>query len=113
MPQGEEGGPLSLAKVLSLTTLVSSRTTGKRCFACCDPRGLDNSPKLTIVRGVNNDRSERPPSVRQTEFLEDGTLVIAEYNPRGQVVRKSYYWSADEELLERILARTLNWPDAG
>lgn len=64
------------------------------------------------MRGVNNDRSERPPSVRQTEFLEDGTLVIAEYDPRGQVVRKSYYCSADAELLERILTRTSETPDA-
>jgi hypothetical protein len=61
---------------------------------------------------VDNNRSERPPSVRQTEFLEDGTLVIAEYDPRGQVVRKSYYWSADIELLERILARALERTDA-
>jgi hypothetical protein len=107
LPQGEEGGPLSLAKVLSLTAPVSSRTTGKHCFACCDSLGLDNSPKLTIVRGVNNDRSERPPSVRQTEFLDDGTLVIVEYDPHGQVVRKSCYWSPDRELLERILAGRL------
>ena len=97
MPQGEEGDPLSLAEVLSLTAPVSSRTPGS----------LDNSPKLTIVRGVNNDRSERPPSVRQTEFLDDGTLVIVEYDPHGQVVRKSCYWSPDRELLERILAGKL------
>jgi hypothetical protein len=78
----------------------------------CDSRGLDNSLKLTIVRVVNNDRSERPPSVRQTEFLDDGTLIIAEYDPRGQVVRKSCYWSPDRELLERILARSLEQSDA-
>jgi hypothetical protein len=61
---------------------------------------------------VNNDRSERPPSVRQTEFLEEGTPIIAEYDTRGQVLRKSYYWSPDTELLERILARTLEQSDA-
>lgn len=64
------------------------------------------------MRGVNNDRSERPPSVRQTELLEDGTLIIAEYDMRGLIVRKSYYWSPDTELLERILARTLQQSDA-
>jgi hypothetical protein len=50
--------------------------------------------------------------VRQTEFLDDGTLVIVEYDPHGQVVRKSCYWSPDRELLERILAGRLEQSDA-
>ena len=46
--------------------------------------------------------------MRQTEILADGTLVTTEYNPPGQVVRQTYYWSPDAEELARILARTLN-----
>ena len=61
---------------------------------------------------MNNDRSERPPSVRQTEFLDDGTLIIVEYDTHGQVARKSCYWSPDRELLERILAGRLEETDA-
>jgi YD repeat-containing protein len=60
------------------------------------------------VREVRENGSERPPSVRQAELLDDGTLVTLEYDQRGQVVRQSYYWSPDAELLRSILARTLN-----
>jgi hypothetical protein len=57
---------------------------------------------------VQSDGSERPPSVRQTEILDDGTLVMTDYSPRGEVLRQTYYWSPDAELLRLILARTLN-----
>ena len=57
---------------------------------------------------MQSDGSERPPSVRQTEILDDGTLVVTEYGSRREVVRQSYYWSPDAELLRLILARTLN-----
>ena len=57
---------------------------------------------------VQNDGSERPPSVRQTEILDDGTLVFTDFSPRGEVVGQTYYWSSDAELLNLILARTLN-----
>ena len=63
---------------------------------------------MTIVGDVRSNGSERPLSVRQTEILDDGTLVTTEYNPPGHVVRKTYYWSSDAEQLTRILARTLN-----
>jgi YD repeat-containing protein len=68
---------------------------------------LDKGRNLTIVRDVRNDGSERPPSVRRTERLADGTLVTIEYNPLGRVVRETYYWSSDAEQLSRILERTL------
>jgi hypothetical protein len=83
---------------------------GQRTARLPLPDALDKSRKLTIVRVVNN-RSERPSSVRQIEFFEDRTLVIAEYDPRGVVVRKSYYWSPDADLLEQILARALQRSD--
>ena len=56
---------------------------------------------------MDNDGSERPPSVRQTEILEDGTLVTTEYSPQREVLRQTYYWSPDAELLRLILTRTL------
>ena len=56
---------------------------------------------------VEHNGSERPPSVRQVEILDDGTIVTVEYDPRGQVVRRSYYWTPDAELLSRILSATL------
>ena len=57
---------------------------------------------------MQNDGSERPPSVRRTEILDDGTLVTTDYSPRGEIVRQTYYWSPDAELLSLILARTLD-----
>jgi hypothetical protein len=57
---------------------------------------------------VRENDSERPPSVRQAELLDDGTLVTVEYDHRGQVVRQAYYWSPDAELIRSILSRTLN-----
>ena len=51
--------------------------------------------------------SERPPSVRQTEILDDGTLVMTDYSPRREVLRQTYYWSPDAKLLTLILTRTL------
>ena len=57
---------------------------------------------------MQKDGSERPPSVRQTEILDDGTLVVTDYGARREVLRQSYYWSPDAELLWLILARTLN-----
>jgi len=63
---------------------------------------------LAIVRDVRENGSERPPSVRQAEFLDDGTLVTVEYDPRGQGVRQTYYRSPDAGLLRSILSRTLN-----
>ena len=66
------------------------------------------------MRRVQNNGSERPPSVRQTEILSDGTLVTTEYSPRREVLRQTYYWSSDAELLTQILARTLGHePEAG
>jgi hypothetical protein len=57
---------------------------------------------------VRENGSERPPSVRQAEVLDDGTLVTVEYDHRGEVVRQAYYWLSDAELLRSILSRTLN-----
>jgi hypothetical protein len=57
---------------------------------------------------VQSNGSERPPSVRQTEILEDRTLVMTEFSPRLEVVRQTYYRSPDAELLRLILERTLN-----
>jgi hypothetical protein len=59
---------------------------------------------------MKDDRSERPPSVRQTEFRDDGTLVTTEYDRRGQVVRQTYYWSPNQAQLMRILASLLQTP---
>lgn len=53
---------------------------------------------------MKEDHSERPPSLRQTEFRDDGTLVTTEHDPHGRVVRQSYYWSPDRAQLMRILA---------
>jgi hypothetical protein len=41
-------------------------------------------------------------SGRQTEFHEDGTLVTTRYDRRGGIVKQTYYWSRDQELLMRI-----------
>jgi hypothetical protein len=59
---------------------------------------------------VEHDGSERPPSVRQVEILDDGTIVTVEFDPRGDVVRRSYYWTPDDELLSRILSAALERP---
>jgi hypothetical protein len=59
---------------------------------------------------MNEDRSERPPGVRQSEFLDDGTLVTTEYDRCGQVVRRTHYWSPDQALLIRILASLQQTP---
>jgi hypothetical protein len=45
--------------------------------------------------------------VQQVEILDDGTIVTVEYDPRGEVVRRSCYWTPDAELLSRILSATL------
>jgi hypothetical protein len=57
---------------------------------------------------VRENGSERPPSVRQAELLDDGTLVTVEYDHCGEVVHQAYYWSPDAELLRSILSQTLN-----
>ena len=56
---------------------------------------------------MEHNGSERPPSVRQVESLDDGTIVKVEYDPGREVVRPSYYWTPDAELLSRILSATL------
>jgi hypothetical protein len=53
---------------------------------------------------MEEDRSKRPPSVRQAVFRSDGTLVTTEYDRRGRVVRQTYYWSPDQAQLMRSLA---------
>jgi hypothetical protein len=59
---------------------------------------------------MKEDHSERPPSLRQTEFRDDGTLVTTEYDRLGKVVRQTYYWSPDQTQLMRILASLLQTP---
>jgi len=53
---------------------------------------------------MNEHRSGRPRSARQTELREDGTLVTTVYDRRGRVVKQVFYRSSDEKLLLRILA---------
>ena len=65
---------------------------------------------VAMLRAMYKDRSERPPSVRRSEFLDDGTLVTTEYDLRGQVVRQTYYWSPDQTQLLRILASLRQMP---
>jgi len=55
--------------------------------------------RAPIVRGMDEDRSRR-----RTQFREDGTLEATYYDRRGQVVKQTYYWSRDQQLLLRLLA---------
>lgn len=59
---------------------------------------------------VEQNGSERPPSVRQIEILDDGTVVTVEFDPRGEVARRSYFWTPDGELLSQILSAALRRP---
>jgi hypothetical protein len=68
--------------------------------------GQHNRRETPILRGVDGDRSGR-----QTEFCEDGTLVTTHYDRRGRIVKQTYYWSRDQELLMRILASLRQPPE--
>jgi hypothetical protein len=51
-----------------------------------------------------NNRSERPPGIRQAKRLSNGVVIIAEYEAAGRVVRETYY-SGGQGLLTKIVER--------
>lgn len=57
---------------------------------------------------MGESHSERPPSMRDTRWQPNGTLVTVEYDDRGSVVRETYYSSPDEGRLARIRERFTN-----
>ncbi len=65
--------------------------------------GLDNCRNLTKLRGVINERRERPRHLRQGKRLKNGTIVVAEYDAAGYLVRETYYYSSNDQLLTRIV----------
>jgi YD repeat-containing protein len=55
-----------------------------------------------------NERRGRPRHQRQGKRLKNGTIVVAEYDAAGQLIRETYYYSTDDRLLTRIVE---NGPD--
>jgi hypothetical protein len=52
---------------------------------------------------VSNDRWERPQHLRRAKRLSNGTVVVAEYESSGAIVRETYYYSGDDALLAKIV----------
>jgi YD repeat-containing protein len=50
-----------------------------------------------------NHRRERPRHLRQGKRLKNGTIVVAEYDAAGQLLRETFYYSTDDRLLTRIV----------
>jgi hypothetical protein len=51
---------------------------------------------------VSNDRWERPQQARRAKRLSNGTVVVAEYDASGAVVRETYY-TGDEAWITKIV----------
>ena len=54
-----------------------------------------------------NNRSERPPGMRQAKRLSNGVVVIAECETAGRLVRETYI-SSEEGLLTKVIERQLD-----
>ena len=52
-----------------------------------------------------NNRSERPPGMRQATRLSNGVVVIAEYEAAGRLVRETYI--SDEQGLTKVVESQL------
>ena len=52
---------------------------------------------------VANDLRRLPRHRRRGERLNNGTVVVTEYDASGQLVRSTYFYSTDEGLLEKII----------
>jgi hypothetical protein len=59
-----------------------------------------------------NDRRERPRHLRQGKRLSNGTVVVTEYDAAGGLVRSTYYYTADEALVTKIVEGGSNEPDS-
>jgi hypothetical protein len=49
-----------------------------------------------------NDRRQRPRHLRQGKRLSNG-VVVTEYDAAGGLVRSTYYYTADEALVTKIV----------
>lgn len=49
-----------------------------------------------------NDRRERPRHLRQGKRLSNGTVVVAEYDASGRLVRETHY-TADKAWVTKIV----------
>ena len=52
---------------------------------------------------MRGDRWERPRHLRRAKRLSNGTIVVTEYDTSGRIVRETYYDTADEALLTKIV----------
>jgi YD repeat-containing protein len=63
---------------------------------------LDRRGPLAKLRGVMNDRRERPRHLRQGKRLSNGTVVVTEYDASGRLVRETHY-TPDMAWVKKIL----------
>jgi hypothetical protein len=59
-----------------------------------------------------SDRGDRPQHLRRAQRLSNGTIVVAEYDSSGRLVRKTYYDTSDKALFGKIIEAGSNHPES-
>ena len=83
---------------------VSRLPTRERGRSSSGSEGVDRRKDLAKLRGVMDDRRVRPRHLRQGKRLSNGTVVVAEYDDSGRLVRETHY-TPDRAWVTKIVDR--------
>ena len=67
-------------------------------------KGVDRRKDLAKLRGVMDDRRVRSRHLRQGKRLSNGTVVVAEYDDSGRLLRETHY-TPDRAWVTKIVDR--------
>jgi hypothetical protein len=72
--------------------------------------GVDRRKDLATLRGVMDDRRVRSRHLRQGKRLSNGTVVVAEYDDSGRLLRETHY-TPDRAWVTKIVDRSTDQGD--